>query len=71
MSKIVKSGEAAPVAGTYVEVGQGGGKVKNAQRVQVEKGEALPELKPYTVTITHQGEEKERERQHAWMLEKN
>ncbi|GIN20905.1 MAG TPA: YjzC family protein [Bacillus bacterium] len=70
MSNFVKSGEAAPVAGTYVEAGHGGGKVKNGQRVQVEQGEALPELKPYTVKITHKGEEKTRDRQHVWLLEK-
>ncbi|MFD1705969.1 YjzC family protein [Siminovitchia sediminis] len=70
MSNIVKSGEAAPVAGTYVEAGHGGGKVKGGQRVQVEKGDTLPELKPYTVTITHKGEEKTKDRQHVWLLEK-
>ncbi|MFS0644355.1 YjzC family protein [Siminovitchia sp. 179-K 8D1 HS] len=70
MSRFVKSGEAAPVAGTYVEAGHGGGKVKNGQRIEVEKGETLPELKTYTVTINHKGEEKKRERQHVWLLEK-
>ncbi|PWA11220.1 hypothetical protein DCC39_09620 [Pueribacillus theae] len=70
MSKFVKSGDTAPVAGTYVEVGHGGGKVKGGQRVEVGQGETLPELKPYTVTINHSGEEKEKERQHMWLLEK-
>ncbi|MEK3889194.1 YjzC family protein [Bacillus sp. FSL K6-3431] len=70
MSQFVKSGEAAPAAGTYVEVGHGGGKVKEAQRVEVQQGDKLPELKAYTVTITHKGEEKKKDRQHVWQLVK-
>lgn len=70
MSRIVKSGEAAPVAGTYVEAGHGGGKIRGGQRVEVQQGDALPALDSYKVTISHKGEEKQRDRQHVWLLEK-
>lgn len=70
MSQFFKSGEAAPAAGTYVEVGHGGGKVKDAQRVELQQGDKLPEAKTYTVTLTHKGEETKKERQHMWQLVK-
>ncbi|WP_066391194.1 YjzC family protein [Neobacillus mesonae] len=66
----LKSGETATLSGTYIEVGHGGGEVKRAQRVEVKKGEKLPELKPYTVTIEHKGKKKTRNRQHRWQLVK-
>lgn len=69
MNKLVKSGETTSVAGTYVEVGHGGGQVKGAQRVEVQQGDLLPDLKSYTVNITHKGEEKTRERHLQWLLE--
>ncbi|GIN58739.1 YjzC family protein [Lederbergia ruris] len=70
MNQFYKPGDTAPVAGTYVEVGHGGGKVKNPERVELQQGDKLPDLKAYTVTIEHKGEEKTRDRQHVWMLEK-
>ncbi|GIN37076.1 MULTISPECIES: YjzC family protein [Heyndrickxia] len=66
----LKSGETATQTGTYVEVGHGGGKVKNAKRVEVKQGDKLPELETYTVTIEHKGEKKTRNRQHRWHLVK-
>ncbi|WP_042461596.1 YjzC family protein [Neobacillus dielmonensis] len=65
----LKPGEIARQSGVYVEVGHGGGKVKNARRVEVKQGESLPELKPYTITIEHKGIKKTRTRQHSWRLE--
>lgn len=70
MMAFIKPGEAAPIAGTYVEVGHGGGKVKRAQRIELQQGEKLPDLKEYTVKIIHKGEEKVRDRQHNWQLAK-
>ncbi|WP_062107118.1 YjzC family protein [Bacillus niameyensis] len=69
MNPFLKPGSNAPVAGTYVEVGHGGGKVKNPERVELQQGGTLPDLKSYTVKIEHKGEEKTRNRQHKWILE--
>ncbi len=66
----LKSGATATQSGTYVEVGHGGGKVKNAKRIEVKKGDTLPELEPYTVTIVHKGEKKKRNRRHRWQFVK-
>jgi hypothetical protein len=68
MEKVLKSGETAPLSGTYVEVGQGGGKVKRAEQIHVKQGETLPMLKPYSIKIEHKGLMKVRNRQHCWRL---
>lgn len=68
MRRFFTPGETAPISGTYVEVGHGGGKVKNPQTIEIQQGETLPDLKKYTVTIVHKGEEKVRDRQHKWMF---
>ncbi|WHY79872.1 YjzC family protein [Neobacillus sp. WH10] len=65
---ILKPGETAPVSGKYVEVGQGGGKVKRAQQIYVNQGEILPMLSPYSIKIEHKGSSEVRNRQHCWKL---
>ncbi|MCQ6265546.1 YjzC family protein [Fictibacillus sp. WQ 8-8] len=65
-----KSGETVNVNGTYAEAGHGGGKVKRGQRVELQEGSTFPELKPYTIEISHGGETKTRNRQHQWKLVK-
>lgn len=65
---LLQSNQAVNVAGVYVEVGQGGGKVKRAQRVELKTGDKLPELKAYKLTLVHKGNKKEVTRQHKWKL---
>ncbi|WP_432759421.1 YjzC family protein [Bacillus methanolicus] len=64
----MKPGDTAPLSGTYVEVGQGGGKVKRAQQIYVNQGETLPMLTSYSITIEHKGSMNVRNRQHCWKL---
>jgi YjzC-like protein len=52
MAIILKPGDTALLSGTYVKVGQGGGKVKKAQQIYVNQGETLPMLSPYSIKIT-------------------
>ncbi|MFJ7975594.1 hypothetical protein JNUCC23_11860 [Peribacillus sp. JNUCC 23] len=68
MSTFVKSNQTAPFSGNYVEVGQGGGKIKRAQTIEAKEGTELPELKSYTIKLEHKGTEKSVERQHQWKL---
>ncbi|MBA9027089.1 hypothetical protein [Peribacillus huizhouensis] len=68
MSTFVKSNLTAPISGNYVEVGQGGGKIKRAQIFEAKEGTELPELKAYTIKLLHKGKEKSVERQHQWKL---
>lgn len=56
MGTFVKQNVAAPVSGTYVEVGVGGGAIKRAQRIEAKQGETLPSLK---------------EAKHQWLKTKN
>ncbi|WP_163102412.1 YjzC family protein [Peribacillus alkalitolerans] len=66
MAIFLTSDDTAPVSGTYVEVGHGGGKVKKAQQIHVNQGENLPMLSPYSIKIQHKGSVNERNRQHSW-----
>lgn len=65
--RLYQSGEVVEKGGKFIEVGHGGGKLKNARIVEVNDNEALPELKPHEITIEYKGEKRKRTRQHKWM----
>jgi hypothetical protein len=65
--QLYKSGAQANHAGTYIEVGHGGGKVKKREIIELKENDVLPELKPYEITIHYKGETKTRKRQHNWL----
>lgn len=65
---IYKSGEKVLLKGTYVEVGQGGGKVRGGKVIQLEVGDSFPTLKPYSIVYLHKKKETSKDRQHKWKL---
>lgn len=65
--KLYQSREVVKKGGKFIEVGHGGGMIKNARIVEVQDNEALPDLEPYEITIEQKGEKKKRTRQHKWM----
>ena len=67
--KLYKSGELVERGGKFVEVGCGGGKIKEKYRqtVEIKDQESLPLLKSYDVTTQNKGEKKTKTRQHKWL----
>ena len=45
MAELQKTGEKAKPSGEYLEVGTHGGKVSNARKYSMDKGETLPPVK--------------------------